>query len=104
MQLETGALGVLVSSYSCSSYRSVEPFSSLGTFSTSFIEDPVLHPMTVSINFCICYALAKPHRRQLYQGPVSKILLVSGFSWLFRECIPGWGSLWMVFPSVSAPN
>ena len=39
--------------------------------------------MTVSIHFCICQALAKPHRRQLYQGPFSKILLayaiVSGF-------------------------
>jgi hypothetical protein len=31
--------------------------------------------MTVSIHFCICQALAKPHRRQLYQGPFSKILL-----------------------------
>jgi hypothetical protein len=44
--------------------------------------------MTVSIHFCICQALAKPHRRQLYQGPFSKILLayaiVSGFGgWLW---------------------
>jgi hypothetical protein len=31
--------------------------------------------MTVSIHFCICQALASPHRRQLYQGLVSKILL-----------------------------
>ena len=45
MQLETGALGVLVSSYCCSTYRVSDPFSSLGTFSSSFIGDPVFHPI-----------------------------------------------------------
>ena len=45
MQLETQALGVLVSSYCCSSYRVADPFSSLGTFSNSFIGDPVFHPI-----------------------------------------------------------
>jgi hypothetical protein len=39
------ALGVLVSSYCCSSYGAANPFSSLGPFSSSFIGDPVLHPM-----------------------------------------------------------
>ena len=39
-----GALGVLASS-SCSSYRATNPFSSLGSFSSSLIEDPVLSPM-----------------------------------------------------------
>jgi hypothetical protein len=29
----------------------------------------------VSIHFYICQALANPHKRQLYKGPVSKILL-----------------------------
>jgi hypothetical protein len=33
---------VLVSSYCCSSYGAANPFSSLGTFSSSFIGDPVL--------------------------------------------------------------
>ena len=37
MQLETRALGVLVSSYCCSTYRVADPFSSLGTFSSSSI-------------------------------------------------------------------
>ena len=32
MQLEIQALGLLVSSYCCSSYRAVDPFSSLGTY------------------------------------------------------------------------
>ena len=33
--------------------------------------------MTVSIYFCISQALAEPLRRQLYQPPVSKLLLAS---------------------------
>jgi hypothetical protein len=40
-----------------------------------------------SVHLCICQALAEPLRRQLYQAPVSKLLLalttVSGF----RDCI-----------------
>jgi hypothetical protein len=43
MQLETRALGVLVSSYCCSTYRVAVPFSSLGTFSSSSIGGPVFH-------------------------------------------------------------
>jgi hypothetical protein len=45
MQLETQALGVLVSSYCCSTYRVVDPFSSLGTFSSFSIGGPVFHPI-----------------------------------------------------------
>jgi hypothetical protein len=45
MQLETQLWGVLVSSYCCSSYRVADPFSSLGTFSSSFIGAPVFHPI-----------------------------------------------------------
>ena len=37
--------GVLVSSYCCFSYRVADPFSFLGTFSSSFIGDPVFHPI-----------------------------------------------------------
>ena len=44
--LVPGALGFLVGSYCCfSSYGATNPFSSLGTFSSSFIGDPVLRPM-----------------------------------------------------------
>jgi hypothetical protein len=43
MQLETRAPGVLVSSYCCSTYRVADPFSSLGTFSSSSIGDLVFH-------------------------------------------------------------
>jgi hypothetical protein len=45
MQLETRALGVLVSSYCCSTYRVADPFSSLGSFSSSSIGGPVFHPI-----------------------------------------------------------
>ena len=45
MQLETQLWGVLVSSYCCSSYRVADPFSSLGTFSSSSIGGPVFHPI-----------------------------------------------------------
>jgi hypothetical protein len=39
------ALAALVASYFCSSYGIANPFMSLGPFSSSFIEDPVLSPM-----------------------------------------------------------
>jgi hypothetical protein len=45
MQLETQTLGVLVSSYYGSSYRVADPFSSLGTFSSSSIGGPMFHPI-----------------------------------------------------------
>jgi hypothetical protein len=45
MQLETRALGVLVSSYCCSTYMVADLFSSLGTFSSSSIRGPVFHPI-----------------------------------------------------------
>jgi hypothetical protein len=41
MQLETRALGLLVSSYCCSSHRVADPFSFLGTFSSTGY--PILH-------------------------------------------------------------
>jgi hypothetical protein len=45
MQLGTWALGVLVSSYCCSSYRVADPFCFLGTISRSSIGGPVFHPI-----------------------------------------------------------
>ena len=40
-----GGGGVLVISYCCFSYRDADHFSSLGTFSSSYIGDPVFHPI-----------------------------------------------------------
>ena len=70
---------------------------------------PPLGSLAVSICLCICQALAESLRRQLYQASVSKHFLesviMSGWVWcLYMEWIHGWGSLWMAFPSVSAPH
>jgi hypothetical protein len=107
MQLETRALGVLVSSYCCSTYRVADPFSSLGTFSSSSIKGLVSHP----IDDCEHSLLYLPGT-----GIASHDTAISGYLqqnlagicnsvwvwWLIW--IPGWGSLWMVHPFVSAPN
>jgi hypothetical protein len=89
---------MLVSSYCCSSYGAANLFSSLDMFSRSFIGYPV--------HFCTCQALAESLRRQLYQTPVSKLLLASEIVPAFGGCLldgfPRWGSLWMVITSVSA--
>ena len=42
---DTSSGGILFSSYCCSSYRVADPFCSLGIFSSSFIRDPVFHPI-----------------------------------------------------------
>ena len=84
---ESSALGLLVSSYCYSSYGAANPFSSLGTFSSSFIGDLVLHLMDDSIHFCISQALAEPLWRQLYQSPVSKLLLASEIGSRFGGCL-----------------
>ena len=101
MQLQTRALRLLVSSYCCSSYGVADPFSSLGTFSSSFIRGPVFHPIDDS------------EHPLLYLpgiGIASQEIAISGSCqqnlaglcnsvwvwWLFMGWIPGWGSLWMV--------
>ena len=43
--------------------------------------------LAVCIYLCICQALAKPLRRQLYQAPVSKHLLASTIVSGFGNCI-----------------
>jgi hypothetical protein len=40
-----------------------------------------------SIHLCICQALAEPLRRQLYQAPISKLLLASTIVSGFGNCI-----------------
>jgi hypothetical protein len=103
------ALGVLVSSYCCSSYRVADPFSSLGTFSSSFIRSPVFYP----INDCehpllylpgICIASQERAMSGSCQQNLAAICNSVWVWWLYMGWIPGWGSLWIVFPSVSALN
>jgi hypothetical protein len=103
MQLETYLWGVLVGSYCCSSYRVADPYSSMGTFSSSFIRGPVFHP----INNWEHTLLYLPDtdiasQRELYHGPVSKIFLayaiVSGlggciYDGTTRGAFSGWSFL-----------
>ena len=113
IQLGTQALGrraevVLVSSY-CSSYRVADPFSSLGTFSSSFIGDPVLHPMD-GCEHPLLYlsGTGRTSQETALSGSCQQALVGIHNSvwvwWLFMEWIPRWGSVWMVIPSFSALN
>jgi hypothetical protein len=54
MQLETRALGLLVSSYCCSNSMVADPFSFLGTFSSSSIGGPVIHPIAECEHLFLC--------------------------------------------------
>jgi hypothetical protein len=109
MQLDTRAQGILVSSDYWSTYSVADTFSSLGTFSSSFIGGPVIH----SIADCEHPLLCLPGT-----GITSHETAISGFFqqnlagvcnsdcvwWLIMGWIPGYSSLWMVHSYVSAPN
>jgi hypothetical protein len=71
------ALGVLVSSYCCSSYRVTDSFSSLGTFSSSSIGGPVFH----TIDDCEHPLLYLPGT-----GTASQETAISGF---FQQNLAG---------------
>jgi hypothetical protein len=101
MQPETHLWGVLVSSYRCSSYRVADPFSSLGTFSSSFIRGPVFHPIDDCEHTLLCLPGIDIGSCQQNLSDIGNCVWVW---WLYMGWIPGWGSLWMVFPSVLAPN
>ena len=102
-------MGVLVSSYCCSSYGATNPYSSLGTFSSSFIGDPVLHPMD-DCEHPLLYMSGTGRASRETAISVSCQQALVGICnsvwvwWLFMGWIPRWGSLWMVFPSFSAPK
>jgi hypothetical protein len=97
------------SSYCCSTYRVADPFSSSGTFSSSSIGSPLFHPIVD----CEDPLLHLP-----VTGIASQDTEISGscqqnlagicnsvcVSWPTMGWIPRWDSLWMVLPSVSAPN
>jgi hypothetical protein len=101
--------GLLVSSYYCSSYRVADPFSSLGTFSSSFIGGPVLHPIA-DCEHPLMYlpGTGRASQETAMSGSCQQNLTGICNSvwvwWLYMGWIPMWGSLWMVLPSVSVPN
>ena len=98
------ALEVTGSSYCCSFYRVVDPFSFLGTFSSSFIGSPVFHP----IDDCEHPLLYLPGtgiapQETAMSGSCQEILLGICNNvciwWLIMGWTPRWGNLWMILPS-----
>jgi hypothetical protein len=96
-------------SYCCSSYRVADPFSSLDTFSSSSIGDLLSHP----IGDCEHLLLYLPgtgiasQERAIsgsFQQNFAGICNSACVWWLIMGWIPGWGSFWMVHPSISALN
>jgi hypothetical protein len=102
-------VGVLVSSYCCSTYRVADSFSSLGTFSSSSIRAPVFHP----IDDCAHPLLYLPgtgiasHKTAIsgsFQQNLAGMCNSVWVWWLIMGWIPRWGSLWIVHPFILAPN
>jgi hypothetical protein len=108
MQLETQALGVLVSLY-CSTYRVADPFRSLGTFSSSCIGGTVFHPIDDCEHLLLYLPGTSIASLEIaisgsFQQNLAGIWNSVWVWWLIMEWIPGWGSLWMVHPFILAPN
>ena len=92
-----------------SNYRVADPFSSLGTFSSSSIGGPVFYP----IDDCEHPLLYLPgtgivsHQTAIsesFEQNLAGIYNSVWVWWLIMGWIPGWGSLWMVHPFVLDPN
>jgi hypothetical protein len=98
MQLETRALGVLVSSYCCSTYRVADPFNSLGAFSSFSLGDPVFHPIVdceppllyLSGTGIASYETATSGSLQQNLAGICNSVWVW---WLIMGWIPGWGTI-----------
>ena len=107
MQLETRALGVLVSSYCCSTYRVADPFSSLCTFSSSSTGGPVFH-LIADCEYPLLYLPGTgiaSHETAVsgsFQQNLAGICNSVWGWWLIMGWISGWGSLWIVHPFVLA--
>jgi hypothetical protein len=109
MQLESQALGVLVSSYCCSTYRVADPFSTLGTFSSSSIVGPVFHPITDCEHPLLCLpgtimASQETAISVSFQQNLADVCNGESVWRLIMGWIPECCSLWLVYPFVSAPN
>jgi hypothetical protein len=106
---QTRALGVLVSSYYCSTYRVADPFSFLGTFSSSSIGGPVFHPIADCEHPLLCLpgtgiASQETAISGSFQQNLAGICNSVCVWWLIMGWIPRWDSLWMVHPFILAPT
>jgi hypothetical protein len=109
MQLETRDQGVLVSPYCSSSYRVIDPYSSLGTFFSSSIGGPVFHPIDDCEHPLLCLlGTDRASQETAISGSCQQNLAGICNSvcvwWLIMGWNPGWGRLWMVHFFVLAPN
>jgi len=101
--------GDLFGWYCCSSYGFANPFSSFSSFSNSSIGDPTLSPM-VGCEHPPLYLSGSGRASQETSIPGSYQHALLGICnsvlvwWLYMGWIPRWSSLWMAFPSVSAPH
>jgi hypothetical protein len=98
--------GGLVGWYCCSSYGAANPLSSFSPFSNSSIGDPALSAM-VGCKHPTLYLSGSGRASQetAISGSCQQALVGIQNSiwvwWLYVGWIPRWGSLWMVFPSIS---
>ena len=109
MQLETGTLGIMVSAYHCFTNRVTDYFSSWGSFSSSSIGGPAFHPIGDGEHPLLCLpgtgiASQETAISGSFQQNLAGVCNSVCVWWLIMGWIPGWGSLWMVHPFVSAPN
>jgi hypothetical protein len=99
-----GGGGNLVGWYCYSSYWVANPLSS---FSSSTLESPCsVHSLAASICICVGKALAVFQQTTISDSCQRALLVISSSVcvwWLHMGWIPRWGSLWIAFPSVSAP-
>jgi hypothetical protein len=98
MQLETRALGVLVSSYCCSTYRVADPFRSLGTFFSSSTGGPLFHPIADCEHPLLCFpgtgiASQETAISGSFQQNLAGLCNSVWVWWLIIGWTPRWGSL-----------
>jgi hypothetical protein len=103
MQLETQLWGILVNSYCCSSYRVADSFSSLGTFSSSFIRGPVFHPIDDCENPLLYLPGIASQERAMSGSCQQNPAGICNSVWVWWLYM-GWILGWAVFPSISALN
>jgi hypothetical protein len=100
--------GGLIGWYCCPSYGVVKPFSSFSPFSNSSIGVSVLSPMVGWEHSPLYLSGTVGASQETAISGCCKQALFGIYNsvwvlWLYMGWIPRWGSLWMVFASVSAP-
>ena len=86
-----------------------KPLQLLSPFSNSSIGDPVLSSMVDCKHLPLYLSgSGRASQKTAISGSCQQALLgICNNMWvwcLYVGCIPGWGSLWMAFPSVSVPH